>query len=365
MKKMMRIGALLLCMAMLMAGCSGKKDDETEAAVNAAETETKTEAAPVRGEYKASDYCTIKEYKNLKFSEKDISASDEDVQKEIDSLIEGATELKEIDEDREIKESDVVNIDFTGYLNDEAFEGGSGTGYDLEIGSGNFIPGFEDGLIGHKKGEDVSLNLTFPETYKNNEDLAGKDVVFKVKINSIQKYVTPEYTDKFVADNTSYDNIKDYEKSVREEIRENNLSQAIADRLLNNATFTDKYPESLETYYKESYANNLDSYLQAYQGTTLDQYLESQGVDLDTFLQQNVGEEMLLSMKEDLIVGAVAEQEGIRAEGEDYDSFVKEKESQYSMDREQLYKTYGEETVKFVYISEKVHDLIYNSIVIE
>ncbi|MGN0292495.1 MAG: trigger factor [Lachnospiraceae bacterium] len=363
MKKMMKTAVLLLCMAMLITGCSGEKDEETEAAANAAETEAN--APLTRGEYNASDYCTIKEYKNLRFSEEDISASDEDVQDEIDALIDAATELEEIEKDREVKEGDVVNIDFTGYLDGEAFDGGSGTDYDLEIGSGGFIPGFEDGLIGHKKGEEVSLNLTFPETYRNNEDLAGKDVVFEVKINSIQQYVTPEYTDEFVADNTSYDNIADYEKSVREEIRENNLSQALADRLLENATFTDQYPESLESYYKESYASNFDSYLQAYQGVTLDQYLESAGMDLDTFLQQNVGEEIQLAMKEDLIVGAVAEMEGIKAEGEEYDSFVAEKESQYSMDKEQLFETYGEDTVKYVYITGKVYDLIYNSIVVE
>lgn len=363
MKKMMKTAALLLCMAMLMAGCSGKNDKETEAAADTV-AETETEALLTRGEYKASDYCTIKEYKNLKFAENDIKASDEDVQEEIDALIDSATELEEISEDREVEDGDVVNIDYTGYLDGETFDGGSAAGADLEIGSGRFISGFEDGLIGHKKGEEVSLNLTFPETY-GNEELAGKDVVFEVKINSIQKYVKPEYTDKFVTDNTSYDNIQDYEKSVRDEIRENNLSQALADRLLANATFADTYPESLENYYKQSYARNFDSYLQAYQGITLDQYLESAGVDLDTLLQQNVGEEIQLAIKEDLIVGAVAEQEGITAEGEDYDSFIEEKESQYSMDKEQLYDTYGEETVKFAYISGKAYDLIYNSVIVE
>ncbi|MDD7391021.1 MAG: trigger factor [Lachnospiraceae bacterium] len=363
MKKMMKTAALLLCMALLMAGCSGKSDGETEVSTNAA-AETETEAVLTRGDYKAGDYCTITEYKNLKFAESDIKASDEDVQDEIDALIESGTQLEEISEDREVKEGDVVNIDYTGYLNDEVFDGGSAEGADLEIGSGRFIDGFEDGLIGHKKGEEVSLNLTFPETY-GNADLAGQDVVFEVKINSIQKYAVPEYTDEFVADNTSYDNIKDYEESVREEIRENNLSQALADKLLDNAEFADKYPESLENYYKQSYASNFDSYLQVYQGITLDQYLESAGTDLDTFLQQNVGEEITLAIKEDLIIGAVAEQEGIQAEGEDYDEFLKEKESQYSMTEEELYNTYGEETVKFVYISGKAYDLIYNSVIVE
>lgn len=361
MKKMMKTAALLLCLALLMAGCSGKSDEETEAPTN---EEAETEAILTRGDYKAGDYCTITEYKNLKFAESDIEASDEDVQDEIDALIENGTQLEEISEDREVKEGDVVNIDYTGYLNDEAFDGGSAEGADLEIGSGRFIDGFEDGLIGHKKGEEISLNLTFPETY-GNADLAGQDVVFEVKINSIQKYAVPEYTDEFVADNTSYDNIKDYEESVREEIRENNLSQALADRLLDNAEFADEYPESLENYYKQSYANNFDSYMQFYQGMTLDQYLESEGIDLDTFLQQNAGDNIEVSIKEDLIIGAVAEQEGIQAEGEDYDEFLKEKESQYSMTEEELYDTYGEETVKFVYISGKVYNLIYNSVIVE
>lgn len=362
MKKITGFLALLLCMAMLMAGCSGKKADETEADVNAG---AETQEILTRGEYNVLDYCTIKEYKGLKFSEADIKASDEDVKAEVDQLIASSQKLEEIDEDRGVQEGDVVNIDFTGYLEGEAFEGGSGTGTDLEIGGGRFIPGFEDGLVGHKKGEEVSLNLTFPETYQNNEELAGQDVVFEVKINSIQKYVTPEYTDKFVAENTSYDTIKDYEQSIRDEIRENNLSEALANKLLSNASFDNGYPESLKNFYRQTYVNYYNSVLQSTYNMTLDDYLEKTSRDLDTFLAEELGEDIEQAMKEDLIITAVAEQEGIRAEGEEYDAFLEEQASMYSMDKDALIQNYGEEAFRYAYISRQVYQLIYDSVVVE
>lgn len=363
MKKLTGLLALLLCAAMLMAGCAGKSTDETESAAEA-DTTAVTQNILSRGDYKATEYCTITEYKGLKFAEADIKASDEAVQAEIDALLNSAQEVEEIEEDRAVEEGDVVNIDYTGYLEGEAFEGGSDTGFDLEIGSGRFISGFEDGLIGHKKGEDVSLNLTFPDTYQN-EELAGQEVVFEVKINAIQKYVIPEYSDQFVADNTSYDTMKDYEQSIRDEIRETNLTEALANRLLANAAFDNGYPESLQEFYRQTYINYYNSALQSAYGITLDQFLESANEDLDTFLSEELGEDIDQAIREDLILGAVAELEGIKAEGDDYNSFMEEQASLYSMDKEQLFETYGEETFEFAFISGQAYQLIYDSVVVE
>lgn len=360
MKKVTGFLAVLLCMTMMMAGCSGKSNTETEAAADA---ETETEEALTKGDYKAVDYCTITEYKGLKFSEEDIKASDEEVQEAIDSLLTGAQELKEISEDRAVAEGDVVNIDYTGYLNGEAFEGGTDTGFDLEIGSGRFISGFEDGLIGHKKGEDVSLNLTFPDTYDNTE-LAGKEVVFQVKINSLQEYITPEYTDQFVSENTSFDTIDAYEKSLRDEIRENNLNTALSNKLMSNAAFAEEYPESLENYYKQQYADYFTSLL-ASSGKTLDQYLEEVGKDLDSFLEASAGEEIEQAIQEDLLINAVAEQEGIKAEGEDYEAYQEELASQYSMDKEKLIETFGEDMIQYAYITKVTYGMIYDSVIVE
>lgn len=358
MKKSKKLFALLLCSTMLFAGCSGSADQETEAETNAAaDTEIVT-----RGEFTASDYCTITEYKGLKFAEKDIAASEEDIQSEVDNLIESATELKDLGEDVAAENGHVVNIDYTGYLDGETFEGGTGTGYDLELGSGSFISGFEDGLVGAKKGEEKELNLTFPETYENNPDMAGKDVVFKVTVNSVQAYTTPEYTDELVAANTEYKTTDEYEKAIAAEIRENNLATVLADQLFANAEFTEEYPESLQEYYETMYISSYESMVQSYYGMTLDEYLEAIGETQETFLEEMGIEGTIQS---DLILCAVAEQEGIVAEGEGYEAFLAEEAESRSIEVEELIEQYGDEELEFAYILNTAYELIYNSIVVE
>ena len=360
---MKKIVAILLCVMMLLAGCSGKGTGETEAATEGAEASQTAETLS-RGEYTASDYCTIEEYKGLKFKEKDVAASEADIQAKVDALLDDAKTLEEKEKDYKAKSGDVVNIDYTGYLGDEAFDGGSDTEFDLELGSNSFISGFEDGLIGAKKGDKLDLNLTFPDPYENNPDLAGKDVVFKVTVNAVKSYKLPEYTDDFVAENTSYKTIKEYEKALAEEIRQDNISTALAKKLFENAKFSEEYPESLKTYYEEQIIRSYDNYLKQY-GSSLDAYLESIGTDKETFLNEQMGESIEGSMQSDLILGTVAEKEGIKAEGEDYEAYLAKQAEAYGMQTEELLETYGESVVQFLYVSDKAYDLIYDSIVIE
>lgn len=368
MKKIMKFLVALLCVAMLLGGCSGNGEQETEAETDGSveNSDAAGSTEPItRGEYTASDYCTLTEYKGLKFAEKDVAASEDEIQEEVDSMLAEAAELKEVTEDRKAAEGDVVNIDYTGYLDDEAFDGGSATGYDLELGSGTFIPGFEDGLIGVKKGEELDLNLTFPDPYKNNPDLAGKEVVFKVKVNSIKEFDTPEYTDELVAEKTDYDTIEAYEKSIADEIRENNITNALAKQLLANAEFASEYPASLRNYYEEFYLQSSESYVQSVLQTTLDEYLESIGTDRETFLEETWGETIENNMQGDLILGVVAEKEGIKAEGQEYEDFLASYAENYNMETEKLLETYGESEFQFLYISDQAYNLIYDSIVIE
>lgn len=364
MKKTMKIFAVLLCMGMLLAGCAGNGKNETEAATDGSAEASNAAETLSRGEYVASDYCTIDEYKGLKFTEKEVAASKEDIQEKVDALVKEARTLEEVKEGQKAEKGNVVNIDYTGYLNDKAFDGGSATGSDLELGSGSFIAGFEDGLIGAKKGDKLDLNLTFPDPYKNNPDLAGKDVVFKVTVNAVKEYVTPEYTDEFVEKNTEYKTIKEYEKSVAKEIRDTNISNALAKKLFENAKFADEYPESLEKYYEEQIVLSYDSYLKQY-GSSFDKYLESLKTDKETFMKEQMSESIKGSMQSDLILGAVAEKEGIRAEGEEYEEFLSKQAETYGMKTEELLNTYGESVVQFLYVSDKAYNLIYDSIVIE
>lgn len=347
---------------MLFTGCAGNGTNETAADETNASVEN--EAPITRGTYKSLDYCTMKDYMGIKISEADIAAADEDVQAEIDTLIESATTLEEITEDRAVVEGDVVNIDYTGYLDGETFDSGSATGSDLEIGSNSFIDGFESGIVGAKKGDKLSLNLTFPES-DSNTDLAGKDVVFEVTVNKIQNYVTPEYTDAFVAENTEFETMNAYEASLREEIRENNISAKLAEKLFEIAEFTGEYPETMKEYYKQMYISYYDSMMQSYMGYTLEAYVESVGTDVDTFIEEECAEDMEAAMQGDLLLGAIAELENLKAEGEEYEEYVETQAAAYGMEKDEFLSTYTEEEVQFVYKTNLAYEMVYDSLVIE
>lgn len=358
MKKLSKILAALLCSSMLFAGC-GDAAQETKAETNESVENT---ATAVRGEFTASDYCTIKDYKGLVFTKKEIEATEDSIQSEIDETLNSAAELKDLGKDVAAENGNVVNIDYVGYVDGVAFEGGTASGSNLELGSNSFIDGFEAGLVGAKQGEKKTLNLQFPDPYKNNPDLAGKDVVFEVTVNKVQGYQVPEYTDEFVKENTEYQTKAEYEKSIAEEIQKNNLSTALANRLFEIAEFTGEYPKSLQKYYESMYLSSYESMVQSYYGMTLDEYLKQMGTTQESFLEKMGIEE---SIKSDLILCAVAEQEGIQAKGDDYEAFLEEEAKSRSMDTDALLAQYGEDELEFAYISNEAYQLIYDSIVTE
>ena len=187
------IAALLLGMAITVTGCSGNTtkdtDTTTEAtsettAESASESETASEAAE-RPDYKALDYVKLGDYKGLEVTLASTDVTDEEVEQQVETNLNNNDKSEELKEGT-VENGDVANIDYEGKLNGKAFDGGTAEGYDLTIGSGSFIDGFEDGLIGKKIGDTVDLNLTFPEDYSST-DLAGKEVVFTVKINSVKR----------------------------------------------------------------------------------------------------------------------------------------------------------------------------------
>lgn len=158
------------------------------------------------------------DYSNIEVEKLEEEVSEEAINARIDQEIQKNKVLNPVQ--RPVEEGDIVNIDFEGFKDDVAFEGGKAEGYDLKIGSGQFIPGFEDGLIGKETGEEVDLNITFPEDYQA-EDLAGQDVVFKVKINKVVEEVLPELDDDFVLDVSEYDTVDEYKASIKEELKAN------------------------------------------------------------------------------------------------------------------------------------------------
>lgn len=193
-------------------------------------------------------------------------ASDAEYQSNITSLINSFATTEEIDEAAE--EGDIVNINYAGFLDDVAFEGGtddSEEGFDLTLGSNSFIAGFEEGLIGVKKGESRDLNLTFPDPYTNNPDLAGKAVVFKVKVNAVKRVSVPELTDELAIDG-GYESKADLEAKLKAELDKNAYQTTIAETLLETSKLEGVTDDEIQTS-AEEFFQSYYGYVQAMAST--------------------------------------------------------------------------------------------------
>ena len=230
------------------------------------------------------DCLKVGKYKGMEAEPIKVSVSKKDITEEINSEVEAAAQEQEMEKGTAIEDGDVVNIDYEGKINGKTFDGGSAEGYDLTIGSGQFIEGFESGLIGKKIGDKTDLNLTFPEDY-SSKDLAGKDVVFSVKINSAKRSVVPEYNDEFVTANSKYNNTAEFEKAVKKKLlkqkKEDAMDEqetALWDKLLTDTKVKKgKYPEKAMQHYEEVYQAQVDVYAEQY------------GTDRDTIITQYFG----------------------------------------------------------------------------
>ena len=216
------------------------------------------------------------QYKGLEADREIPPVTDEDIETEMQYFVESCIYQADVT-DRALKEGDFAVIDYVGTLNGEVFDGGSGTDYPLELGSHTFISGFEEGLIGKKVGDSVSLDLTFPETYKN-ADLAGKAVNFLVNITSAYEYVTPELTDELVAANTSFGSVEEYKAAAREEFAQYNAEYAdsmmkddLIMQVFENAEFSGELAEEI-AYEEESAIEYYDYVVQAQYGVDAETY---------------------------------------------------------------------------------------------
>ena len=230
MKKKTVAAMLVMCMALSATACSESDTKETKTETtqdtgdkkDSASSDKKTSASAVRlvSVSDVSKYVTIGEYKGLTLDRASVTVTDDDVQAEIDyNLEEKGTEVN----DGTVEEGDSVTINFTGTIDGKEFDGGSAEDYDLVIGEGGMIDGFEDGIIGMKKGETKELDLTFPDDYYE-ESVAGKPVAFKV---TLQKFTRPsELNDEWVAANTEYKTVDEYRAAVKKELEENETKSA-------------------------------------------------------------------------------------------------------------------------------------------
>lgn len=274
---------------------------------------------------KALDYITLCDYKNITVPESEVTYTDEAFKDVIDQALSAHQVLKE---EGTVADGDKVNIDYVGTIDGVEFEGGNsgGNGYDLTIGSGQFIEGFESQLIGHNAGEDVTVNVTFPEDY-GKEDLAGKDAQFAVTIHGI--YQNPEYNDEFVKENypDMGSTVAEYEKSLRDSYYDSQLKAFVDNYMIENST-VNKYPRK---YLKNLESTTKYSDVQSYQ--YMSQMYSQYGQEVGTF-EDYIGmsdEEYNADIikrseefaKADLVYQAVLESEGITLTPEESEEIVK------------------------------------------
>ena len=354
MKKKTVAAMLVMCMALSATACSESDTKETKTETtqdtgdkkDSASSDKKTSASAVRlvSVSDVSKYVTIGEYKGLTLDRASVTVTDDDVQAEIDyNLEENGTEVN----DGTVEEGDSVTINFTGTIDGKEFDGGSAEDYDLVIGEGGMIDGFEDGIIGMKKGETKELDLTFPDDYYE-ESVAGKPVVFKV---TLQKFTRPsELNDEWVAANTEYKTVDEYRAAVKKELEENETKSADYD-LYSNAwsevlanSEVKEYPEEDVDKAVEAYKKLNENYVKE-AGMEMSDFLKAQGMSEEDY-EEDCQQYAESKVEQNLIVQGIMDAEGLSLDDDDIQTLKDELLSEYGYESfEQLVAYYGEQEV--------------------
>lgn len=311
-------------------------------------------------------YITLGKYSGLtvEYTTAQTEVTDSDVAQKIESDM--SQYAQKADKNYKAKSGDTVNIDYKGLLKGKAFEGGTAEGYDLKLGSGTFIDGFEDGLIGTKKGDKLDLNLTFPKSY-SSEELAGKAVVFKVKVNEIT--VTPsidDVDDAFVKKNIDgYNTVAEYKEGVKKELEEK-LEETITEDKKNAAwekivadTKVKKYPQDQVDAYISEQKKSYEQYLKNYgSDTSLEDYIKSSGSTMDEFKEQ-LEKQAKMYVTSDLIAEAIAKKEKLVLTDKEFDKGAEEYSEKYGYDKVDTFiEQVGEENLRKELQRQKVLDFI-------
>ena len=274
------------------------------------------------------------EYKGLDYTVADSEVSDDELNAELDRMRKQYADMEV--KDGEAADGDTVNINYEGFRDGVAFEGGKAENYNLTLGSHSFIPGFEEGLVGVKAGEDKELNLTFPEDYYH-EDLRGASVVFKVHVNEVKHEVLPELDDDFAKDVNApgVENEEDLKKLVKDRLASSKKSKAedeAEEKLIDQLIAAEKVdlPEVMIDNEVEDMVSNRENYFKQ-QGLTLDMYLKYTGSDLDAF-KKSLRPDAERTVRMRLALEKIAELEKLEPTDEDYEKEYKNIADAYQMD---------------------------------
>ena len=308
---------------------------------------------------------TLGQYKGLEAPKAAVEVSDADVEAELNSVRKRNARMLDID-DREARMGDTANIDFDGYLNGERFDGGKSEGYALELGSNSFVPGFEDQVVGMKIGEEKDINITFPEDY--TPELAGKDVVFKVKLNSLTTPELPELDDEFAKDVSEFDTLEEYKNSIRENLSKVRTERAEADfrneimrQAAENITadipavMIDEKAEDILRNYARQFGMRDNS-------VSLDEIKKMMGIN-DEMMENSIRPAALFQVKNDLLLDAVMGAEELADTEEAFEAYVEKTAKDVGATAEQLKQYFGEDFMRHEFRKELATDLIVASAV--
>lgn len=326
-----------------------------------------SKAEGVEMKMKVTTYPEVKlgDYKGLKVAKLPTEASDEDIENELKNMQERNSRLIVAD-DRAAEMGDTATIDFEGFVDGVAFEGGKGENYPLELGSGSFIPGFEEQVAGHKIDEDFDVNVTFPEEYA--EELAGKDATFKCRIHEIKAKELPELDDEFAQDVSEFDTLDELKEDLKKQISEKKEADAKTDM---ENQLLEQVCDNMEAEIPECmFAKRADDMVQDYayrlqaQGLDLNTYLQYLGQDMDSF-KATFREGAERQVKVSVALRAIIAAENIEASDEEIDAEAAKIGEQYGMDAEQVKKALPADQIAEDVKRNKAVDLIVDAAVIE
>lgn len=369
MKKSLKVCICGLMAAVMVSGCSAKTEpaaDTTAATTETSAGETEGKAANTEAAQEAlrnpGELVSLAEYKGVAYTPASTEVTDEEVEDRIQNLVSAYPDIQEVD--RAAKDGDIVNIDYAGTKDGVAFDGGTAAGTDLTLGSGQFIDGFEEGLIGSKKGDKVSLNLTFPENYGNTE-LAGQDVVFEVTVNAVKEQKEAELNDAFIAEHTESSTVDEYRKTVKKEMEED--AQAAADSQKKADVFLKVVEDSevtvsedaVQAYYDQQYSM-YEQQAQAF-GLDVETMISYYGMDMDSF-KEELMEMSREGCRQTVVVNAIAEKENLKIEDADKQQLAED--FGYD-DVASMILNVGEDALNNYILTEKVVQLVADNAVAE
>ena len=307
-------------------------------------------------------------YKGVEIERVPAEVTDEDVDKEISNMADRNSRMVEVD--RPVQDGDTVLIDYAGFVGDDQFEGGTAERYPLQIGSGTFIPGFEEQLIGASKDDDVEVKVTFPEEY-HSEDLAGKEAIFKCKVHEIKEKEVPEIDDDFVKDVSEFDTLDELKASKREELQK--AAEARAEDQMKNSAIEKVFeandievPNVMVEEEINSSLQQFDQQLRA-QGMDLNSYVQFMGEDMDKF-RESIREDAFKKTKTRMLVAKIVDQEEFEVSDDELKEYIEDMAKQYGMEADKLIETIGPQNVATLggdLKMRKAVDFIYENAVIK